>query len=244
MLNLLIVDDNFHFSKNLINLLVDSNPNIRICGIATNGKETLNFLKDNNNKIDIILLDLKLPYFNGFVILDEISKKNITHLKNSIIVISCASDLLLKTQNNPYLYDFIDKSRGLHVILESINNLSKEKEFNKISIEEKIYKELEYLHFEKNFLGTKYLYEVILFLAKNPHMIFEKFEKSIYPLIAKRHNTSPHNIKCNIYHATDIMNCMCKREIIMSYFNFNYFEKVITPKQLVHEILNKIGIHN
>ena len=45
MVNILVVDDNFSYSKCLINKLVSDNANIRISYIATNGSEALNKIK-------------------------------------------------------------------------------------------------------------------------------------------------------------------------------------------------------
>ena len=66
MVNILIADDNIYYAKTLMNIINDNDSNIKVTHIAVDGKETLEILK--NSKIDIVLLDLKLPTFNGIYI--------------------------------------------------------------------------------------------------------------------------------------------------------------------------------
>ncbi len=72
MLELLVVDDNMYFSKTLINNVVQNNPNLRLCMIATDGQEALDII--SQRKLDIILLDLKLPVCSGLEVLDILEK--------------------------------------------------------------------------------------------------------------------------------------------------------------------------
>jgi len=72
MLDLLVVDDNMYFSKVLINNVVQNNPNLRLCMIATDGQEALDII--SKRKLDIILLDLKLPVCSGLEVLETLAK--------------------------------------------------------------------------------------------------------------------------------------------------------------------------
>lgn len=82
MLNLLIVDDNLHFSKILINIISQCSNNFKLCTLATNGKEALEQLK--NNSFDIILLDLRLPKVSGITILKELEKNYKKNMRNQL----------------------------------------------------------------------------------------------------------------------------------------------------------------
>lgn len=74
MVNVLVVDDNFNYSKNLINIIAKDNPRIRLYNICTDGKEAINIITSKQDDIDIILLDLKLPNYDGIEILNYIEK--------------------------------------------------------------------------------------------------------------------------------------------------------------------------
>lgn len=76
---MIIADDNIYYAKALMDYINASNDDIRVCNITVDGKETLELL-NSNDKIDIFLLDLKMPIFTGIEILnnlDENKKKEI-----------------------------------------------------------------------------------------------------------------------------------------------------------------------
>lgn len=242
MFNLLIVEDNLHYSKNLINFILKNNFNIKLVGIATNGKEALKYLLSQEYIVDIILLDLKLPSCTGIELLEELKKHIFQQYKNSIIIVSGEPQLLSLIENETYVYSYIYKMRGFQAILDTLNDLIelKLKENNQIILREKILKELNYLNYNENFIGTKYLLETILLLAERQCLDTINLKRDIFPIIAIRNKKNPHNIKCNINNATTIMNCDCPKWIIMEYFNFNDAKTEVKPKQVIETILKKI----
>ena len=98
MLNVLIADDNIYYVKNLVNFVISRNSNIKITGIASTGLEVLKAIQENPNRIDLILLDLKMPELNGIKTLDKLYDMNLTYYPN-IIVISGESSLIKKIIN-------------------------------------------------------------------------------------------------------------------------------------------------
>lgn len=60
MVVILIVEDNINYAISLMNYINMENSNIKVCAVAKNGNEALEIL-EQNDKIDVILLDLKLP---------------------------------------------------------------------------------------------------------------------------------------------------------------------------------------
>lgn len=239
MVNVLIVDDNLLFSKNLINILVKDNPKVRLCSLCTDGEEVLKLINSEQENIDIILLDLRLPNFSGLDILDYIDKKNLTKYEDSIIVISGEMDMLLKLRSNRYLHSFVDKVSGYEKILKEINDLINIKEVEKSSIEYRIHQELKKLNYNFSYVGTKYIIEALLIIYNNYQFDNVKLEKDIYPKISKKYKKSINNIKTNIINATDLMYYDCNSEVLKKYLRILDDTKP-TPKIIMSVILEKL----
>lgn len=239
MVNVLVIEDNFYYSKNLINMISDINPKMRVYKISTDGREAIEILKNQKNTIDIILLDLKLPYYSGIGILNYIEENNLTRYKNSIIVISSEIELLVQIRNNPYLYSYVNKISGYENTLKEINKLIEIKEQEKSSIEYRVCEELKKLHYNFSYVGTRYLVEALLLMYNKNNWENIKLEKEIYPILSKKYKKTLNNIKTNIINATDLMCYDCEYKVLNEYFKISDNEKP-TPKTVISTIMNKI----
>lgn len=83
MVNVLIADDNVNYAINLMNFINKNNNYIRVCAIAKDGMEAINDIR--NNKIDVILLDLIMPKYDGYSVLRYIEDK--IQYKSSCIIL-------------------------------------------------------------------------------------------------------------------------------------------------------------
>lgn len=243
MVNMLVVEDNYDYSKNLINIILQELPQIRLCKIATDGKDALNFLINSHNRIDIILLDLQIPNISGIKILETLENNNINKYKNSVIVITGQLSLLNKIVKNSFLYTYIPKTDSIDNMISKINELTqiKQKELLQKNISKLIDREMHILSFKESLIGTKYLRETINLIAKTPGLTSDNLKNKVYPLVAKKYKKTTHNIKCNINNATELMNCTCEKNVLKKYFMFYDDISNATPKQVIDTILNKIG---
>ena len=242
MVNILIIDDNMHYSKNLINFLFQRNPVIRLISMITDGKEAIKYLSNKNNTTDIILLDMNLPYFSGSEILKFLDNNNLEQYTDSVIAISGEINYIPYLRNNKYIYTFINKLQGFEKILEEINNLSDRKQLETMNKKNVILKELNLLKFNEKFVGTKYLLEAITIIMENYKYREYNLNRDIYPIIANKYNKTVNNIKCNINNATTIMNCDCEKNILMKYFTFYNINSEAKPKQVIDAIIKKVSI--
>ncbi len=120
-IKILIADDEEEIVELLKSFLVSNN---FICDIASNGKEVL--LKIKENKYDIILLDVMMPYIDGYHVAYEISTA-IDNPPYIIIMTSRDTQLEKGIAKMSGAYEIIQKPFDLDKILETIKKAVKEK---------------------------------------------------------------------------------------------------------------------
>jgi two component transcriptional regulator len=235
MVNVLIIEDNIHYAIFMMNYLCQHNPDIRICNIISDGKEAINVLNRQKN-IDIVLLDLNLPNYNGGEILEKIVNKE--KYTDSIIVLSGEIDCLKKLYKNNLIYDILYKSTDMKRIIRSIDSIVSNK--NAFNIKKQITQELLYLNYDISNKGTLYLVDTIKYVILNmPNKEFNNLISEVYPIIAKQNNDTVHNIKSNIIRANDKMYKQCEISKLLNYFNFCEDRKP-DIRTVVRTIISKI----
>ncbi len=89
-LNVLIIDDNEQITKMISSFLDMSNHD---CTIVNDGKDGLELIK--TKQYDSIVLDLAMPEFDGYEVLDTLQKEDPSQI--SKIIILTASSISLET---------------------------------------------------------------------------------------------------------------------------------------------------
>lgn len=240
MVNILIADDNIYYAKTLMNIINNDICNdVKVTHIAIDGRETLEILE--NNKIDITLLDLKMPIYDGIYILDRLKEKKLERYKKSIIIISGEKELIYKIKNQEYIYGYLDKVCSISKIMDSVKQLIEDKnqEKRELQIKNEIIVQLQYLNYNLAHKGSQYLIDTILIIYERGNYDIFNLKEEIYPIVAKRYNKSIHNIKCDINKANDYMYKICKKERIKEYFKF-FDDSKPTVKNVIYTILNKV----
>lgn len=239
MLDILIIDDNIFFAKNLINSI----PKIKISGIATSYEEAIKRL-DNKN-FDLILLDLNLIEHNGFEILQYLSDIDDKRYINSIIVISSYTHMLNQLIDNPFVYTAINKIdlfNKLEDVLNAYNDSTSKDKINTL-IKSKIINELSYLGYNLSYIGTSYIKDIIYMIIQQNLKSDFNLKKDIYPFLYKKYKKSYNNVKSNINKATEIMYYECEENRLKEYFNVPFIVEKPKPKYVISHIVKKIS-HN
>ena len=121
-LNILIIDDNEQITKMLTTFLELKKHK---CTVANEGKEGLKLIQED--KHDVILLDLAMPEFDGYNVIKELEEKN-TIRDYKIIVFTASTitqdelDELVKRGVTSYILKPIDIDVLLSKIIEIANS--------------------------------------------------------------------------------------------------------------------------
>lgn len=118
-LNILIIDDNEQITKMLTTFLELKNHN---CVVSNEGRQGLKLIE--TSKPDVVLLDLAMPEFDGYAVIENLESKNL--LKNNKIIVFTAStitqdelDELVTRGVTSYILKPIDIDILLSKIIES-----------------------------------------------------------------------------------------------------------------------------
>lgn len=199
---LFVVDDNTRWIEIIEDYFKD-NEIIKVISKAYDGKTALKMLKDKNNEFDLLLLDLVLPKKDGLSILEKIKELN---LKKPVIVSTSFSNdninsIISKYDINYILVKPYELKDLEHVIKKVMQN--KIGSYCNKDLKDSVIKILHELGVPSNIKGYKYIKEGITQVFYNPDMI-NKITKNLYPLIAKKYNTTPLSVESAIRHAIEV----------------------------------------
>lgn len=239
MLNMLIVEENMIYIKKLISLILKNEENLRLLDVATDGAEALEIL--TKNRIDIVLLDLKIPKIDGIELIKSLEKFNFDMYKQSIIVINEDNIMLQNIKQSSLVYSYKIKPIPPQNLLSDIESLISYKLLNQKdnNIDKKIMEELKYINYNSSHKGTTYIKECIKIDYIQYNGEAENISKQIYPILVKKYNKSESLIKNSIIKATDYMYNECEIKKLMKYFKCDEDYKP-TPKKVIKTIIRKL----
>lgn len=225
MKKLLIADDNIDFARNLVNSVIGKDSNIKLVKIASDGEETIRFIKEE--KPDIIILDINMPKISGLEILKNL-EINKTEYKPYIIIVTGVIDSIEKIKNRDLIYSFHKKPISIETLkkdLEDINSY-----YESANIKKFIKEELMKYKFKNTSIAYKYLEEAIYMAIINPELL-KNMEKDLFSTIAKSHaNASSIKIKWSI------------EKLIKS--SYKYTNEDMSTKSLIYYIMEKYKAEN
>lgn len=120
--NIILADDHTLFRTGILNIL-ENLPDIEHIYEASNGEEVISIIKQKEGKIDLAILDLKMPKLNGLQVCRKL-KKEFPHIKKVILTMIDQEQFInqmLKEDINAYLFKTCTSKYLLNAITEVIN---------------------------------------------------------------------------------------------------------------------------
>jgi len=122
-LNALIVDDEFHARSNLEMLLENYCDDINIVGSASSPSEARVVL--NQNKVDVVFLDIKMPGEDGFQFLSSLDKKDF-----AVVFITAYNEYALDAFKADAV-DYLEKPIDIDELIDAVEKIRKIKNSEK-----------------------------------------------------------------------------------------------------------------
>ncbi|TWT26118.1 sporulation transcription factor Spo0A [Planomicrobium sp. CPCC 101110] len=218
-----IADDN----RELVELISDylsSQPNMEVVAIAYNGKMCIDMLKEH--QVDILLLDVIMPYLDGIAVLDAIKEDE--DLKAiSVIMLSAFGQEAIMSQAAEYGASyFIMKPFDAERLAMQINHIMQNREMQadpkteKKQRDELINNFIKEIGIPPHLKGYVYLQEAVSLVLDEPDML-NKVTKSLYPGVAKKFDTTPPRVERSIRNAIEIAWNNNETEQLSKIFGYN-----------------------
>ena len=202
----LVIDDN----ESLINMIKEyfkDNESISIVLSANDGLEGLEKIGNNQDKYDVILLDLLMPKKDGLYVLEQMKMLDID--KPVIVATSYNSVEAINEVASYGVNYFILKPFDLPDLIKRImsfkNKSGKGKTIDLLqtNLNTTITHMLHDLGIPSHIKGYNYIREGICLVYENPSMI-GGITKELYPALASRFNTTTSRIERAIRHAIEV----------------------------------------
>ncbi len=202
----LMIDDNINLIRK-VKEYFKGHAVINLAYEATDGNTAMELIKDHQNEIDLILMDLLVSEKDGIELLEEMKQNGIK--KHVIIVSSYKKEYSVKMASKydidyymlkPFSLESLEK-RILEVVNEEIEENIKEKSENNIQMA--ISKLLHSLGVPSHIKGYQYIRESIYMMYTSKEML-GGITKEIYPEIANRFDTTASRVERAIRHAIEV----------------------------------------
>ncbi len=224
LIRVLLADDNRDFVE-ILREYINSQEDMVLCGVAYNGNDALEMIK--KEEPDVVVLDIIMPHLDGVGVMEKLG--NVSKKPRVIILTSFGQEnmtqravqlgadyYILKPFDLDTLGKRIRQLVGASDIAPSIRPISKsviqsetmnfvEKTGPKTTkvIEVEVTKMIQQMGVPAHVKGYQYLRDAIVSVI-NDVSLLGAVTKELYPMIAKKYNTTPSRVERAIRHAIEL----------------------------------------
>lgn len=206
-LKVLMVDDNISLI-NMVKEYFKSSNDVEVVLEAYDGEQGIKMIESNQDKYDLIVLDLIMPKKDGMYVLEEMKKRNIN--KKVIVATSYnASDVIREVSEYGVSYfilkpfELVDLEKRIVEAGRKNDKQTKNIDFYHNNLQISITKILHELGIPSHIKGYQYIREGITVLFDHPDVI-GGITKELYPDIAAKYDTTVSRVERAIRHAIEV----------------------------------------
>jgi len=214
-IKILIADDNADIGV-LLNEFLGSDPELYVVGVAKNGLETLDMVKEK--KPDVLLLDIIMPELDGLGVLESLKSlperpiiivySAISHDKVTNTAITLGADYYMvkgidlkqiKTRIKSY---FTESHQGMERVMDG-KKIEPEESHEKRDLATELSSILQEAGILPHIKGYSYLREAVIEVIDNVELL-SAVTKELYPNIANKFNTTSSRVERAIRHSIEV----------------------------------------
>ena len=221
-IKVLLIDDNESL-VDMVKQYFSSHAVIEVTDVACNGKDGLSLLE--SKKYDLVLLDLIMPGMDGIKLLEECAKKNIN--ARILVLTSYNSPEVIRKVSGLGIKYFMLKPFELSDLEEKILEYSNNDVYSKKTIDlyysdlqMSITKLLHELGVPSHIKGYTFIREGINLIYNDPNLS-SAITKELYPIIAKKYDTTASRVERAIRHAIEVSWNRANWELMEEIFGYS-----------------------
>lgn len=219
-LNVVIAEDNRQMLSVLDHML-EEEKGFHVVGKADNGKDAYAMIMET--KPDLVLIDVIMPMLDGLSVMDQVKRDLPAETAPPFIVLTAAgseevisdafrrgaSYYIMKPFDQAVVMDKIRRiSRGVARIsgsdgMKMVGPYVNKEEYMEQNLETDVTKILHEIGIPAHIKGYQYLRDAIVMSVKEDDTLIS-VTKILYPMIAKRHNTTSSRVERAIRHAIEV----------------------------------------
>lgn len=217
MVKIAIADDNEKMLNIMGKVLAEQN-DFEVVGMATNGLEIINIIKDKQP--DIVLLDIIMPQIDGLTVMEKVkTDKDVTKEPTFIVISAVCRESVTEDAFNMGATYYIMKPFDNQMLINRIRYVKSNKKLldNKRaalvtdnseavsdrSLEADITEIIHDIGIPAHIKGYQYLRDSIMLSVKDNDVI-NSITKILYPTIAKKYQTTSSRVERAIRHAIEV----------------------------------------
>ena len=225
MIRVVLADDNRDFIE-ILREYINSQDDMILTGVAYNGNDALGMIK--KEEPDIVVLDIIMPHLDGLGVMEKID--NVTKRPRVIILTSFGQENMTQRAVQlgadyyilkPFDLDTLGKrirqlvgtseittnysmsSKNLITQNDSISYANNGSTKTSKTIEVEVTKMIQQMGVPAHVKGYQYLRDAIISVIKEVSLL-GAVTKELYPMIAKKYNTTPSRVERAIRHAIEL----------------------------------------
>jgi two-component system response regulator (stage 0 sporulation protein A) len=209
LISVLIADDNLDFST-LLKEYLNNTDDMTVAGVAQNGIEAVDMIR--NLKPDVVVLDIIMPNLDGIGVLEKISEISASEKPIIIVLTAIGKDAVVRKAVELGADYYIMKPFDMDVLATHIRELYKmhnsAEEWIKSArkgndgptngyggkgLDQIVTGLINSIGITPNLAGYHLLREAVVLSVEDP-AVLNSISKLVYPVLAKRNNTTARNV--------------------------------------------------
>ena len=245
-INVLMIDDN-DYIVNKVKEYFSKHEVINLALTAVDGKQGLDYMINNQEEYDLIIMDLIMPEIDGIALLENMKKNNVN--KKVIVLTSYKKEYTVRAVSEYNIDYYMLKPFNMESLEKRILEIMNVKEIkyndkeNDLKI--KISDMLHSLGMPSHIRGYQYIRDGIMMMYKEPDML-KGITKEIYPELAIKYETTSSRVERAIRHAIEVSWTRGDYQLMEKYFgnSVDYDRSKPTNAEFIITLTDRLRLDN